>query len=54
MGEECNHSRRLPTDEFLELLMGRPLGHPAPKDVWGLAVEGPRKRPQWTFPRLFL
>ena len=38
----------------LELLMGRPLGHPAPKDVWGLAVKGPRKRPQWTFPRLFL
>ena len=43
-----------PLMNALELLMGRPLGHPAPKDVWGLAVKGPRKRPQWTFPRLFL
>lgn len=34
--------------------MGRLLGHPAPKEVWGLAVEGPRKHPHWTFPGLFL
>lgn len=39
-----------PLMKALELLMGRSLGHPTPKDVWGLAVEGPRKRSQWTFP----